>query len=114
MHCDCVVDLRDSVGLSAACGTICKHCSIISVHDAVQQVLRCRFVNISLCGGLIKDPIECERLVLYSFALRSHKGFREFMDRIVFWGIEYSAAVLAFHASICKTNGPTSTCRQLF
>jgi hypothetical protein len=100
------------MSFSTTSGAISEHCSIVSIQDAVQQVLRCRLVHVALCGGLVEDPIECKCLVLDSFALRSNEGFREFMNGVVFWRIEYPIATLAFQVNRDSTSDLTNTCRQ--
>lgn len=62
--------IRDGVSLSAACGTIGEHSGIVAVEDAVQEVLCGGFVDFGLGCVVVKDAIECERLVLGS--LSSH------------------------------------------
>lgn len=105
-------NVRDGVGLSTARGAVCEHGGIVSVHDAVEQVLRCCFVDIALGGGLIKDAVEGERLVLDSLPLRPHGRFGEALDGIVFWGVEHPVTTLAFHVNKPQTSDLTSTCRR--
>ena len=81
-------DVRDGVCLSATSSAICKDGGVVSIQHAVQQGLGCGFVDIALCGGFVKHPVEGERLVLYPLPLWSSRRPCESVYGIVFWRVK--------------------------
>ncbi len=58
--------------LSAACGAVCKDCSIVPIQYVVEQWLGGCLVDLCLGDILVKDSVEAEGLVFDSFACRSY------------------------------------------
>lgn len=78
----------NSVCLSTPGRSVSKDSCIVSVKDAIEEASCGRFVNFSLAGILIENPVECESLIFHTFTVGNNTP-GEFVYGVVFRGVEY-------------------------
>lgn len=80
-------NIRDRMGLSAACCPVCEHGSVVSIQHTVQKISCRGFVHVALRCILVEDSIESESLVLHTLSLR-YDGSGEALNGIVLGRVE--------------------------